>query len=109
MVRLTLKTGTVIIDTGDRITLQGATDDISVAELVACVERRGWRSVELTGDGAFREDAARRLMRLSPPVEVANNPLDPAERAAIRVEVSGEDRGVDWGALAAAAPVYAPR
>ena len=108
VVRLTLHTGTIIYDSADRIVLQGKVDDISVDELVACIARRGWKSVELTGDDDFKREATRRLMRLTPPVEVQDNPLDPLERSAIRIEMSGETQGVDWESVLAPAPVYRP-
>ena len=106
VVRLTLNTGTIIYDSADRIVLQGKVDDISVDELVACIARRGWKSVELTGDDDFKREATRRLMRLVPPVEVQDNPLDPLERSAIRIEMSGETQGVDWESVLS--PVYRP-
>jgi hypothetical protein len=108
-VTLTLTTGTRIIDTGDRISLVGEVDDVSVDELVACITRRGWKSVELTGDDEFRREATRRLMRLVPPVEVKDNPLDPLERSAIRIEMAGDVEGVDWESVLAPAPAYRPR
>jgi hypothetical protein len=108
VVRLTLNTGTIIYDSADRIVLQGKVDDISVDELVACIARRGWKSVELTGDDEFRRQATRRLMRLVPPVEVQDNPLDPLERSAIRSEMAGETQGVDWESVLAPAPAYRP-
>jgi hypothetical protein len=108
-VTLTLTTGTRIIDTGDRISLVGEVDDVSVDELVACVTRRGWKSVELTGDDEFRREATRRLMRLAPPVEVKDNPLDPLERSAIRIEMAGDVEGVDWENLTNSYHSYRPR
>ncbi len=108
VVRLTLHTGTIIYDSADCIVLQGKVDDISVDELVACIARRGWKSVELTGDNDFRREATRRLMRLVPPVEVQDNPLDPLERSAIKIEMSGETQGVDWESVLAPALAYRP-
>lgn len=110
-VRITLTTGTRIFDFGNRIILQGKTDDVGVEELVACIQRRGWTAVELTGDAEFQAEVARRLMRVQPPIEVVNNPLDPAERSAIRIEMAeqrlGErPRGVDWDDFAV--PAYRP-
>jgi hypothetical protein len=58
---ITLKTGTVLADRGDRIDVVGDADDIAIAELVACVQRRGWTQVEVYGDEAFRRDATRAL------------------------------------------------
>lgn len=82
-VTLTLKTGTRIIDDGERIALVGRTDDVSIDELVAAVERRGWDAVEVDGTHEFRRAVALRLARLEPPVTVADDPRTEVERAEI--------------------------
>lgn len=86
---LTLTSGTKLLDTGDRILVQGHADDITVAEMAACVERRGWMMVEVSGDPAFRIEMSREL--LSRGIEVADCPLPAEEAAALRREAGGFD------------------
>jgi hypothetical protein len=85
---LTLVTGTKILDTGDRVLLQGHTDDVSVTELVACVERRGWSSVVVEGDHEFRCEMARELLRRG--IQVLDCPLSWDEQEALRREAARE-------------------
>jgi hypothetical protein len=80
---LTLITGTKILDTGDRVLLQGHADDIAVSEMAACVERRGWSSVVVEGADEFRREMAREL--LSRGIEVEDCPLDPREVEQLRM------------------------
>lgn len=100
-VRLTLHSGTQLLDAGDRITVRGVADDVAVDELVACVVRRGWRSVKVDGDEEFREAVARELLRAG--VEVVDCPLDAEEVAAIRGEL------VDLAGVEAKVRVAEPR
>ena len=81
-VLLTLKSGTQLLDTGERVTVRGEVDDVAVEELVACAGRRGWKRVVLAGSDAFRKDAARALLRQG--IEVDNCPLSKAEQEIIR-------------------------
>lgn len=71
--------GARILDTGDRIVLRGEVEDIGVAEMAACVERRKWPVVEVTGDPRFRAEMSRELLRRG--IEVRDCPLSPAEQA----------------------------
>ena len=105
-VLLTLHSGTQLLDTGDRVTVRGTADDIAIAELVACAERRGWEAVEVTGSKEFRIEASRALLVQG--IEVVDCPLSEAEQAALR----GEGPGVDWEAVEAGAyaePGLVPR
>ena len=70
---LTLDTGTRLIDRGDRIDVVGTADDVAIAELVACVVRRGWAAVTVHGDAAFRAAATRALLEAG--IAVANAPV----------------------------------
>ena len=70
---LTLDTGTRLVDRGDRIDVVGTADDVAIAELVACVRRRGWERVEVFGPPGFRTAAARALLEAG--IEVENPPL----------------------------------
>jgi hypothetical protein len=79
---LTLWSGTQILDTGDRITVRGTVDDVAISELVACVERRGWTSVVVTGDDDFRIAASRELMRRG--IEVLDCTLSQDEQERLR-------------------------
>ena len=92
-VLLTLYSGTQLLDTGDRITVRGTADDITITELVACAERRGWQAVEVSGTEEFRAETARALLLRG--IEVMDCPLSEAEQAALR----GEGPGFDWEAL----------
>lgn len=85
-VLLTLWSGTQLLDTGDCITVRGAVDDVAVSELVACVQRRGWGSVVLTGDDGFRMAASRELLRRG--IEVVDCPLDEEEQEMLRQEAT---------------------
>lgn len=87
---LTLVTGTKIMDTGDRIVLQGRPDDVAVEEMAACVERRRWPLVEVSGDEQFRTEMSRQLMLRG--VEVVDCPLPAAEQA----ELMRQAGGFDW-------------
>ena len=69
---LTLDTGTRLIDRHDRIDVVGTADDVAIAELVACVVRRGWEAVTVHGDPGFRAAATRALLEAG--IEVANAP-----------------------------------
>lgn len=89
---LTLWSGTQILDTGDRITVRGTVDDVAVAELVACVERRGWTSVVVTGDDEFRIAASRELMRRG--IEVEDCPLSWDEQERLREQFKAESQMV---------------
>ena len=100
---LTLWSGTQILDTGDKITVKGPADDVTVAELAACVARRGWQAVEVDGDPEFRVAAARELLRAG--VEVLDCPLSDEEQAELRGEAAG--LGFD-GSVLDAAPAYIP-
>lgn len=91
-VMLTLRSGTQLLDTGDRITVRGNVADVAVSELVACVERRGWGAVVLTGDDEFRMAASRELLRRG--IAVVDCPLDEDEQATLRAEAKGP--GLDW-------------
>lgn len=79
---LTLDTGTRLIDRHDRIDVVGTADDVAIAELVACVGRRGWEAVTVHGDAAFRAAATRALREAG--IAVANAP-------AARPEAEGWD------------------
>jgi hypothetical protein len=79
---LTLITGTKILDTGDRILLQGHADDVSVSEMAACVERRGWGSVVIEGTPEFRSEMARELIARG--IEVVDCPLPWDEQEHLR-------------------------
>ena len=70
---LTLAGGTRLIDRHDRIDVIGTADDVAIAELVACVRRRGWERVEVFGPPGFRAAAARALLEAG--IEVENPPL----------------------------------
>lgn len=94
-VLLTLRSGTQLLDTGDRVTVRGAADDIAIEELVACAARRGWQAVEVSGSPEFRVQAARALLVRG--IDVVDCPLSPGEQAVLR----GEGMGVDWDALEA--------
>lgn len=76
---LTLDTGARIRDGMTQILLEGQVDEIGVTELVAAVQRRGWQSVNLTGDLAFQRAAALRLALLDPPVGVVGSQLSPGD------------------------------
>lgn len=76
-VLLTLTNGAQLLDTGDRITVRGEADDITIGEMVACVERRGWSVVEVSGDLEFRMAASRELILLG--IEVLDCPLSALE------------------------------
>ncbi len=102
-VMLTLWSGTQILDTGDKITVKGPADDVAVAELVACVARRGWQAVEVDGDPEFRVAAARELLRQG--IKVLDCPLSDEEQAELREEAAG--LGFDWAVLDEA-PAYVP-
>ena len=78
----TLDTGTRLIDRHDRIDVVGTADDVAIAELVACVLRRGWEAVTVHGDAAFRAAATRALLEAG--IEVANAP-------AVQPETDGQD------------------
>ena len=69
---LTLASGTRLIDRHDRIDVVGTADDVAIAELVACVVRRGWEAVTVHGDAGFRAAATRALLEAG--IEVANAP-----------------------------------
>ncbi len=86
-VMLTLRSGTQLLDSGDRITVRGEVDDVAVSELVACVQRRGWGAVALTGDNGFRMAASRELLRRG--IGVVDCPLDEDEQEALRQEAAG--------------------
>jgi hypothetical protein len=79
---LTLWSGTQILDTGDRITVRGIVDDIAISELVACVTRRGWSVVRVSGDAEFRVAASRELLRMG--IEVVDCPLPWDEQGHLR-------------------------
>ncbi len=79
---LTLDTGTRLIDRHDRIDVVGDADDVAIAELVACVRRRGWELVEVFGPPGFRAAAARALLEAG--IEVENAP-------AVQPETDGQD------------------
>ena len=70
---LTLDTGTRLIDRHDRIDVVGDADDVAIAELVACVVRRGWETVTVHGDAAFRAAATRALLEAG--IVIANAPV----------------------------------
>lgn len=91
-VMLTLHSGTQLLDTGDRVTVRGTVDDVAMSELVACVERRGWGAVVLTGDQGFRVAASRELLRRG--IAVVDCLLDEDEQAILRAEAKGP--GLDW-------------
>ena len=85
---LTLRSGTQLLDTGDRVTVRGEMDDVALSELVACVQRRGWGTVVLTGDEGFRAAASRELLRRG--IDVMDCPLDDDEQQALRQEAHGD-------------------
>lgn len=103
-VLLTLWSGTQLLDTGDCITVRGVVDDVAVSELVACVERRGWGAVVLTGDDGFRMAASRELLRRG--IGVVDCPLDEDEQETLRQEAAGLGPAMA-GMEEAAAPVPA--
>lgn len=72
---LTLTSGTKLIDRPTRIDVIGAADDITVAELMKAVRRRGWSAVSLTGDATFRRAVAWAMASADPPIEVINSSL----------------------------------
>lgn len=69
------KIGTKLIDRPTRIDVIGVADDITVAELVEAVRRRGWSAVSVTGDAPFRRAVAWSMASADPPIEVINSPL----------------------------------
>lgn len=87
-VLITLKTGTLLADRGDRIDVVGDADDIAIAELVACVQRRGWTHVEVYGDEAFRRDATRALLAVGIAVELP--PMPKVEMLPPRSDIAEE-------------------
>lgn len=102
---LTLSSGTKIMDTGDRIVLQGRPDDVAVEEMAACVERRKWPLVEVSGDERFRMEMSRELLLRG--IEVVDCPLPADEQAELRRRAGGFDwREVDE--LPAPLPVPVP-
>jgi hypothetical protein len=78
-----LRTGTRIMDEGDRVTFVGRASDVSVDELVEGVRRRSWDAVEVEGSLEFRREIALRLALLDPAVVVADDPLTEAERVEV--------------------------
>jgi len=74
---LTLTNGAQLLDTGDRITVKGDADDITIHELVECVVRRDWKAVEVWGDEEFRMAASRKLLMRG--IEVLDCPLPESE------------------------------
>lgn len=102
---LTLNSGTQLLDAGDRITVRGVADEVTVEELVACVLRRGWQSVKVDGEPEFREAVARELLRAG--VEVVDCPLSQDEVAAIRVEPNESE--MHWAAEEAQVNLPGPR
>ena len=80
---LTLTSGTKLIDRLTRIDVIGVVDDITVAELVEAVRRRGWSAVSVMGDETFRRAVAWSMASADPPVEVINSPLTWEELADI--------------------------
>jgi hypothetical protein len=87
---LTLWSGAQLLDTGDRITVRGKADDVAISELVSCVQRRGWATVTVSGDGEFRLAASRELMRRG--VEVEDCPLSWDEQERLREQFGAETR-----------------
>jgi hypothetical protein len=79
---MTLDTGARVVDRFDRIELAGAADDVAIAGLVACVQRRGWQAVRVSGSDGFRAAAARALLTVG--IAVENPPLCEAEVAMLR-------------------------
>ena len=79
---LSLDTGTRLVDRHDRIDVVGPADDVAIAELVACVSRRGWEAVTVYGDAAFRAAATRALLEAG--IAVTDAP-------AARPEAAGPD------------------
>lgn len=79
---ITLTTGALLLDTGDKITLRGEVDDISIAEMAQCILRKGWSEVILTGDDEFRVEMSRELLSMG--VEVRDCPLTKEEQRKIR-------------------------
>lgn len=73
---LTLDNGARIRDGMSRIRLEGQIDEVSVGEMVAAVQRRGWGAVNLTGSLEFQRAAALRLAMLEPPVSVVGSQLN---------------------------------
>lgn len=90
---LTLTSGTKILDTGDRVLVQGYPDEIAVAEMAACVGRRGWSSVVIEGTPEFRREMARELIMRG--IEVEDCPLSPEEVAEITDRVSARDMALE--------------
>ena len=82
-VTITLRSGTKLVDTLDRIDVVGKADNVAVAELVEVVRRRRWDAVELYGSLEFRRATAFRLQMLEPPIAVADSPLTEADQAEI--------------------------
>ncbi len=58
---ITLDTGTRLVDRSERIDVVGRVDDVAIAELVACVQRRGWAAVIVEGSDRFKAAATAAL------------------------------------------------
>lgn len=99
-VLIVLTNGARIMDSGDRITMRGEVEDVSVAEMAECAVRKGWTEVEVWGDPEFRMAVSRELLLRG--IEVRDCPLSPDEQAALRRKVAvpagerlgGFDRGL---------------
>lgn len=70
---LPLDTGARLVDRYDSIEVLGVVDSIAIAELVACVQRRGWQQVRVHGGPEFRAAAARALVAAG--IEVLDPPV----------------------------------
>jgi hypothetical protein len=81
---LHLAGGGAVLDRGDRLTLRGPVDDRALAALAAQAQRHGWRSVEVTGDPAFRDRLAAALQARGITASNVPQPSRAALRAAER-------------------------
>lgn len=99
-----LTDGSRIIDTGDRIAIDGRTTQTAVGELLALADRHGWTSpdgggVVLSGDADFRRAVAIEMLDRRPPVRVIG--LDDDDHQAIEAELAQRAKRRHQEALAA--------
>ncbi len=95
-VGLRLRDGTQIVDDGSRVSLlRGQLTTTAADEMLAAVQRRGWTSVELTGDQQFRDAMALRLALAEPPVAVSNHTLPPELQKQLEAELARRRQAAD--------------
>ena len=82
--------GTTLHDRGDVIEMDGAATRDSARDLLELAAWRGWTSVTLTGDGAFRDEAAIAAALRRPPI-VTDHQL--SERGQTRLAAALRARG----------------